>query len=400
MTISPPPLAPEGGRLYLAEALFAAYPYTIRCPSCVGNEGRPGFIKDSAGKSTKDGLNRRQWRCQRSNGRGVDGSARCGRTSCTEYINLARGVLSAQQFGQVLKEVSDRHPPSLETNSALQGICYTEYQHRHRQQSDSSSSTEPSLVDRQPSTVSSNGDGLQPTATSAVTLSHHRESGQSPPANSSDQGLPPRSKTSSSSDISDPLPQSTEEGITHPLQTGGQKRKASEEPTGDQTGAKRIQGDRLVDRLQGGGSQPSRSDDQSCCGTDLIPLNPSQVLWDAWQGSTRALQATVDECQHFERTILSLLTTSPASSPSSSTLPSLSQALAETAPPRERSAGPSPSPQHPDPPSTDPKTLDELADRFFLPTTTGQERKEIRAQAKELQGSRSFQTILRQRRQR
>lgn len=87
----------EGGRRYLAEALFTAHAVDIRCPACIGNPTRAGFIKDAAGKSTKDGLNRRQWRCQRTNGRAAAGKD-CPRVSCTQYIEIARKTLSTIEF--------------------------------------------------------------------------------------------------------------------------------------------------------------------------------------------------------------------------------------------------------------------------------------------------------------
>ena len=40
----------EGGKFHLAEALFNAFKYKIRCPCCAGNLTQPGFIKDAAGK--------------------------------------------------------------------------------------------------------------------------------------------------------------------------------------------------------------------------------------------------------------------------------------------------------------------------------------------------------------
>lgn len=40
----------EGGKFHLAEALFNACKFKIRCPDCPGNLIQPGFIKDVAGK--------------------------------------------------------------------------------------------------------------------------------------------------------------------------------------------------------------------------------------------------------------------------------------------------------------------------------------------------------------
>ena len=104
MTTSPPLFTPEGGRFYLAEALFAAYAYRIRCPACPGNPHRPGFIKDSAGKSTGDGLSRRQWKCQRTNGRATTGKD-CPRVTCTQYIEIATHILSAEELEGIVTTV-------------------------------------------------------------------------------------------------------------------------------------------------------------------------------------------------------------------------------------------------------------------------------------------------------
>jgi hypothetical protein len=101
-----PRFAPENGKLALAELLFARHKYLIRCPTCPGNSHQPGFIKDQAGKTTSDGLTRRQWACQRSNGRLV--APRCSRVSCTEYIGIAQIVLDPAQFRAEVEEILDQ----------------------------------------------------------------------------------------------------------------------------------------------------------------------------------------------------------------------------------------------------------------------------------------------------
>jgi hypothetical protein len=60
------PFTLEGGKYFLAEALFREYRFTIRCPYCQGSPGKAGFIHDQAGKSTHDGRPRRQFACQRT----------------------------------------------------------------------------------------------------------------------------------------------------------------------------------------------------------------------------------------------------------------------------------------------------------------------------------------------
>lgn len=96
--------SPEGGRLLLAEALFDEYKYLIRCPNCTGTPGQAGFIKDQAGKSS-DGLPRRQWACQRSNGTKVSLKARCQRATCERFIAAARQQLNPSAFNRTLKAV-------------------------------------------------------------------------------------------------------------------------------------------------------------------------------------------------------------------------------------------------------------------------------------------------------
>lgn len=108
----------EGGRYYLATALFDAYRFRIRCEICKGNDQQPGFIKDQAGKAGSQGQARRQWACQRSNGPRV--TSKCPRVSCTEYIELAQRQLTPQEFRQVWEKVCEDHPPVNEEFALLQ----------------------------------------------------------------------------------------------------------------------------------------------------------------------------------------------------------------------------------------------------------------------------------------
>ena len=115
----------EGGKYPLAEALHDAFRFKIRCPDCVGNPLKPGFNKDEAGKRGKDGQPRRQWACQYSNTRSTS-IAKCGRVTCTEYIELARKQLGQTQFAGVLQRVCQRFPPEREEYAALQGYSSTD----------------------------------------------------------------------------------------------------------------------------------------------------------------------------------------------------------------------------------------------------------------------------------
>ena len=110
--------APEGGKLFLAQAIFNAYRFLVRCPSCPGNPTKPGFIKDEAGKAPKDGYKRRQWACQMSNGKGV--TSKCPRASCSEYIRLAQQQLKPTTFIHLVTQVCSTLVPDGEEWQALQ----------------------------------------------------------------------------------------------------------------------------------------------------------------------------------------------------------------------------------------------------------------------------------------
>jgi hypothetical protein len=60
------PFALEGGKYFLAEALFREFKFKIRCPQCEGNPLRQGFIADQAGSGTLAKPYRRHFTCQRS----------------------------------------------------------------------------------------------------------------------------------------------------------------------------------------------------------------------------------------------------------------------------------------------------------------------------------------------
>jgi hypothetical protein len=120
----PPHFVLEGGKFHFAEALFNSFKFKIRCPYCIGNHLKPGFIKDEAGKGGKDGQSRRMWRCQRSNSRTATGP--CSRATCTEYISLARKQLDQTQFAEVLERVCQSFPPEQAEFAALQGYSNLE----------------------------------------------------------------------------------------------------------------------------------------------------------------------------------------------------------------------------------------------------------------------------------
>lgn len=110
--------AHEGGKLYLAEAFFSLYKYRLRCGSCDGNAGQPGYIKDQGGKASSDRTHR-LWACQRSNGRSA--LDKCPRLTCTNYIKLADSVLDISEFRAVVEHVCSENDPMQQGNLALQG---------------------------------------------------------------------------------------------------------------------------------------------------------------------------------------------------------------------------------------------------------------------------------------
>lgn len=124
----------EGGRFYLAEALFDQHRFQIRCPNCEGTPGEPGFIKDQGGKGSPDGRARRQWACQRSNSKKTALLKRCGRVTCTEYIDLARQQLAPTQFQTVLAAVCQTVDSTKPEHLALQG--YQDYLLTHKRKAE------------------------------------------------------------------------------------------------------------------------------------------------------------------------------------------------------------------------------------------------------------------------
>lgn len=76
---------------------------------CLSNPGKAGFIKDEAGGGT-DGKPRRQWACQRSNGRSA--ISHCPRVSCTEYIELARQQVDQDDFNNTVHHTCQKFPES------------------------------------------------------------------------------------------------------------------------------------------------------------------------------------------------------------------------------------------------------------------------------------------------
>lgn len=116
-----PQYAVEGGKLYLAEALFSEFKYIIRCPRCVGIPGKPGFNLDSAGKSDILGLPRRAWACTWSNSSKArrTGQPRCQRVQVNDLIHLAREAVPKSAFEAVVDRVCQRPTLDEEQRSVL-----------------------------------------------------------------------------------------------------------------------------------------------------------------------------------------------------------------------------------------------------------------------------------------
>lgn len=116
--------SPEGGRFHLAEALFDAAKLEIRCPTCPGNPGRPGFIKDQGGKADGESATRRLWACQRSNGSQQRSSGlTCPRVSCTEFVDLARRVLPPQDFIRIAAPLANRPGLAAAERALVRHFC-------------------------------------------------------------------------------------------------------------------------------------------------------------------------------------------------------------------------------------------------------------------------------------
>lgn len=95
----------EGGKLWLAEAIFSRYKYSIPCATCIADVrgDRQGFVKDSAGNKTKSGLRHRYWRCQRSQSSSETGS-RCPKLTTTAFLQRARVFLSREQYMRAARD--------------------------------------------------------------------------------------------------------------------------------------------------------------------------------------------------------------------------------------------------------------------------------------------------------
>lgn len=117
-----PQYAIEGGKLHLAEALFSKFKYIIRCPTCPGIPGKPGFFLDSAGKPDANGFRRRAWACTWSNSSKTrcDGRRKCRRLQVSDFILLAVDSLAEDDFQSTLLDVSNRLDPADERYKALQ----------------------------------------------------------------------------------------------------------------------------------------------------------------------------------------------------------------------------------------------------------------------------------------
>jgi hypothetical protein len=111
----------EGGKFHLAEALFDAFKFKVRCLRCVGNLRKQGFIKEQAGKRGPNGERRRYWGCQYSSSSA--NSANCSRISCTEYISQARQQLKDDEFRGILEQVCQRFQPHQDQYRALQAYA-------------------------------------------------------------------------------------------------------------------------------------------------------------------------------------------------------------------------------------------------------------------------------------
>lgn len=110
----------EGGKLFLALALFHAFKYKIRCKNCPGNPAAPAFILDEAGSCGKDGKARRQFKCQLSNSKKFKVVYRCPQALYTKYINFAMQQLAPTEFAQIVQNTCQEFSPDQEEYATLQ----------------------------------------------------------------------------------------------------------------------------------------------------------------------------------------------------------------------------------------------------------------------------------------
>lgn len=112
-----PLFATEGGKQPLAQALFESFKNRIRCPTCPGNKGNPGFTLDSAGRCAKEGRARRYFSCQLSSG--VRSKEDCRRASCSRYIQLASEQLKPTEFADVVRRTQATFEAGSEQHQTL-----------------------------------------------------------------------------------------------------------------------------------------------------------------------------------------------------------------------------------------------------------------------------------------
>ena len=120
--------APEEGKLYLAEAICEAYrtrQLNVRCPTCENTPGKPGFIRDTAGKGTVDGRKRRYFSCQRSSSRrnAARDQPKCQRATCSGYIELARRQLGGEKLVELVAELIANCEPARRYSAALRSLA-------------------------------------------------------------------------------------------------------------------------------------------------------------------------------------------------------------------------------------------------------------------------------------
>lgn len=102
--LSQTPLYSDSGRWELAEALFTTFGQQIYCSECQDDPQNNIFTRDLAGKDSRDGKQRRQWACRRTNSRRRESEIRCPRQSNQTFISTARQQLGELVFQQVLQD--------------------------------------------------------------------------------------------------------------------------------------------------------------------------------------------------------------------------------------------------------------------------------------------------------
>ena len=97
-------ISPEGGNLYLAEALADNFRDLLLCPACTTDP----YNKDQGGKADKANVVRRRWVCRKAARSGSKSG--CPNISCSDYIKLGRKHVPMDQFNDLITRLIRENP--------------------------------------------------------------------------------------------------------------------------------------------------------------------------------------------------------------------------------------------------------------------------------------------------